>query len=170
MKLHILRKIKKSFQYEKYLSIVKSSKYRRALTSLRIASHKLEIETGRWTRKENGDKLDRSERFCNFCKENGDETVGDEIHAVIQCKTFECERNILFQKVNEKIPLFDTLNDKNKLLFLLSMENNLIINVAKFIHKVLSVKRETPGILKTIGKKRKKRKCNKKTPRVIPIS
>ena len=169
-KLHILRKIKKSFQYEKYLSIVKSSKYRRALTSLRIASHKLEIETGRWARKENGDKLDRSERFCNFCKENGDETVGDEIHAVIQCKTFERERNILFQKINEKIPLFVTLNDRNKLLFLLSMENNLIINVAKFIHKVLLVKRETPGIIKTIGKKRKKRKCNKKTPRVIPIS
>ena len=66
-KLHILRKIKKSFSYEKYLSIVKSAKYRRAFTAIRVAAHKLEIETGRWARKNNGEKLDRSERLCTLC-------------------------------------------------------------------------------------------------------
>ena len=170
-KLHILRKIKKSFSYEKYLSIVKSAKYRRAFTAIRVAAHKLEIETGRWARKNNGEKLERSERLCTLCKEVGIENIGDEVHAVIQCKSFENEREILFQNINDRFPHFDGLNNQNKLLFLLTIEDKLLNEIARFIHKVLSKERKSLVLPKSIKSKSKKKKPqNKKKSRVISIS
>ena len=165
-KLHISRKIKKSFQYEKYLSVVKSVKYRRALTALWIASHRLEIETGRWVKKENGEKLERSERLCIFCKENGIQVMGDEVHAVIACKQFESERKTLFKCIIEKFPLFQSLNDMHKLLFLLSIEDNVINKVAKFMHQVLTVERKFPS--KATNSKCKRKRKGKKS-RLISI-
>ena len=50
-KLYVYRRIKSSFGYEKYLTLIKKFKCRRALSSLRISAHRLEVETGRWVKK-----------------------------------------------------------------------------------------------------------------------
>ena len=56
-----------------------SETYRLAFTRMRTSSHKLRIETGRWTR--GLVKLDREQRLCKC-----GEAVGDEAHALTQCK------------------------------------------------------------------------------------
>ena len=169
-KLYILRKIKKSFSYENYLSIIKSSKYRKAFTSIRVAAHKLEIETGRWAKNKNGEKLDRSQRLCSLCKEVGIENIGDEVHASIQCKSFEKERKVLFKNINDKFPSFAGLNDQNKLLFLLSIEDKLLNEIARFIHQVLAKERKGPILPKPTKYKRKIKKPQNKISRVVSVS
>ena len=64
---------------ESYLSDVTNSKHRCALTKLRLSSHRLEIETGRYTRP----KTDAEKRHCFYCKFLGKEVVEDEIHFLI---------------------------------------------------------------------------------------
>ena len=47
-KLHVYSKIKLTFQREKYLSVVRNTFDRIAVTKLRISNHILPIETGRY--------------------------------------------------------------------------------------------------------------------------
>ena len=61
-------KIKTSFGSEKYLHIINNFTLRRAITKLRISSHRLKIETG---------KLEASKRLCNKCDLI---KIEDEIH------------------------------------------------------------------------------------------
>ena len=58
-------------------------KYRRNIRNLRISSHRLRIETGRY------DKIPRNERICENCTLN--ETV-DEIHFLLQCPKYNFQR------------------------------------------------------------------------------
>ena len=70
---------------EIYLSEVTNSKHRCAMTKLRLSSHRLEIETGRYTRP----KTDAEKRYCSYCKFFGKEVVEDEIHFLITCPMYD---------------------------------------------------------------------------------
>ena len=59
-KLDSYTKIKCDFGFEKYLSTL-SFPYSRDLTTLRISSHRLSIEAGRYAR------IDKSDRLCTKC-------------------------------------------------------------------------------------------------------
>ena len=48
--------------------------YRLAFTRMRTSSHRLKIETGRWSR------IDRNERLCKC-----GQAIGDEEHVLTQC-------------------------------------------------------------------------------------
>ena len=60
-KLSFYRTVKSEFQWELYLDVVKSFKDRRAASQIRSSSHKLNVETGRYSGKS------RNERMCDFC-------------------------------------------------------------------------------------------------------
>ena len=69
-KLDNYTKVKSSFGFKKYLSLL-NFPFRRDITRLRISSHKLNIETGRYAR------IDRVDRLCTKCSHG---VLGDEIH------------------------------------------------------------------------------------------
>ena len=65
------------FNYQPYLDIINVKKIQLSLSRLRLSSHKLEIEAGRWTKPE---KTPFDNRKCILCK-----TVEDEFHFVLEC-------------------------------------------------------------------------------------
>ena len=59
---------------------------RKPLTCLRISSHKLPIETGRYSRP----IIPRQERYCIYCTEHGrGNLLGDERHLLTKCIAIE---------------------------------------------------------------------------------
>jgi len=140
-KLSFYRKIKTHFEFEPYLNHIKLFKQRRCVTAMRISSHKLEVEVGRYTNK-NQNYIERNKRYCMLCLENfHNYVVGDEIHAMMTCPVFQVHRNKLLRHFEKKYVRFSLLNNSDKCLFLLSSENDDINVVSKFIYHVLSYKR-----------------------------
>lgn len=70
-----------NFQYQKYLDVLQVQKFRKSLSRLRVSSHRLEIEIGRWT-KPNKTPLDN--RKCRICN-----VLEDEYHFVLECLLFQ---------------------------------------------------------------------------------
>ena len=115
-KLRTYSLFKNEFEMEKYLLHVKDKNVRSCFTKLRISSHKLMIETGRYNRPQ---KIPVNERYCNYCKNNNFE---DEIHFVLTCKLFETERELFHKKLYEFV-LFDEKLSVND-LFTTVMSNS----------------------------------------------
>ena len=65
------------FQFQDYLDIITVRKFRIAMTKLRIASHRLEVETGRWSRP---NAMPFEERKCKICNQ-----LEDEFHFLFEC-------------------------------------------------------------------------------------
>lgn len=124
-KLSTYLKLKNNFCFENYLNCVKDCNHRRALSRFRISTHRLQIETGRFT------NTPRSQRICQKCS-SGD--IEDEIHFLCSCQFFEEKRTDLFNLVSSKYHNFSNLNTLNKFIFLLSMEDTQVLTVvARFI-------------------------------------
>ena len=69
--------IKKQFGYEEYLNNINNIAWRRELTKLRITAHKLQIEVGRYS------KIDKGQRICKYYDSKD---LENEIHFLIHCK------------------------------------------------------------------------------------
>ena len=96
-KLKVYASIKKSFSLENYVSCYNIAK-RRNFTKLRISSHHLAIEKGRYTRP----IIPREQRFCNTCS---DKVIGDEMHFLLGCPKFVSERGRLFYDLGQSYGL-----------------------------------------------------------------
>jgi hypothetical protein len=94
-------KIKTSFGSEKYLHIINNFTLRRAITKLRISSHRLKIETGRYL------KLEANKRLCNKCDLN---KIEDEIHFLLECPSTSTDRQVLIDMINNNCNNFQYLN------------------------------------------------------------
>ena len=53
-----------NFQYQKYLDVLNIVKYRKHLSRLRLSSHRLEVEIGRWAKP---NKVPYENRKCKIC-------------------------------------------------------------------------------------------------------
>ena len=69
--------IKNTYGSSAYLDLTRKNASRKALVKLRISSHKLLIETGRY------ENIPRNERVCNVCN---CKTIEDEIHFLLLAK------------------------------------------------------------------------------------
>ena len=69
------------FQHILYLINIKSPKARRSLTSLRLSSNNLAVETGPYS-----PKVVRYHRFCRQCDEMD---VEDEFHFLLKCPRYQ---------------------------------------------------------------------------------
>ena len=92
-KMDFLSQIKDIYAFEPYLNI-KNDNHRKSLTKLRLSSHKLEIEVGRWN------KVKREERVCKFCQLG---KVENESHFLFECPKYTLKRITLYQFINEKL-------------------------------------------------------------------
>ena len=77
-KLRTYSLLKKEIGREQYLKNVYNVKHRVAMTKLRLSSHPLLIETGRYSR------LDRKDRLCPLCTDK----IEDKTHFMIHCPIY----------------------------------------------------------------------------------
>ena len=126
-KLRLYKEIKYTFMPEPYL-FFNIPKFRYAISRLRLSSHHLEIETGRYTRP----LTPANQRFCAACPGK----VGDEYHFLTECVSHSENRNILFDEIKRDIPNFLTQANKEKFISILTSQNmNVLLSLAKFIVK-----------------------------------
>ena len=130
-KLLFYKSFKSNFTYEKYLSLVKSRKERTALTKIRISAHRLPIERGRYAKPK---PIPREERWCTYCKKSNNLVIGDEYHIFSTCPKFDKERKHLFDQVSVICPAFSDLDDRQKIIFLMTAEGDIPALVARFAY------------------------------------
>ena len=75
-----------NFDFQLYLDSMKVSKFRTAISKLRMSSHRLEIEVGMWARPQRTPIDQRKCRICNKLEE--------EFHFLFEC--------ILYTEIHEK--------------------------------------------------------------------
>jgi hypothetical protein len=85
--LYLYNHVKDSFVYENYLDIIPST-LRKYLTRIRISSHSLHVQTGRFHR----NRIVRNERYCLYCNLHD---VEDEYHFILICPCYiDIRKNI----------------------------------------------------------------------------
>ena len=115
------------FQFQTYLDILMIDKFRTSFTKLRVSSHRLFIETGRWE-KPNSIPLD--ERLCTNCN-----VLEDEFHFVCECIFYNDLRRTYIPKYYRSGP------NMAKFVELLSCQNTIILkNLSTFIFKAFQVR------------------------------
>ena len=118
--LNLFLRYKNDIQFEKHLDILPIDK-RAALSRLRLSSHKLLIETGRYANR----SLERNERKCTFCDMND---LEDEYHFVLVCPVYADLRKKYLKKY------FYKKRSVHKFIELMSTKNNSILkNLSKFV-------------------------------------
>ena len=95
-KLLTYSKIKINYEREKYTEANIPLAYKKCITSLRISTHKLEIELGRYQKPT---PVPANERICKQCCSG---CVKDEHHFMFECKKHDQERIILYREYNRK--------------------------------------------------------------------
>lgn len=90
-KLNTFSKIYSQFSLQNYLAFGLPKSKTKELSKLRISSHDLLIERGRYFRP----KVPRENRLCMTCNK-----IEDEEHFMIHCSRFSTIRNDLFMKMN----------------------------------------------------------------------
>jgi exonuclease III len=127
-KLRTYKKFKVVFGRETYLDTIRNKNIRRSIAKLRTSSHKLHIETGRYEKPYKTVAL----RTCNVCHNN---EVEDEEHFLMTCSAYSAEREKLFILARKHCQNFDVLTPENKMIWLFSNENGMIIrSLAEYIH------------------------------------
>ena len=88
--LYMFKEFKNVFEFSMYLDNVPKT-YRIAFTKLRLSSHPLRIETGRY----GNDRINQNQRYCLIC---GSGDIEDEYHFVCICKPYETIRKHYLKK------------------------------------------------------------------------
>jgi hypothetical protein len=118
---------KHEFKLEKYLSCISDKKYQIALTKLRLSSHDLAIETGRYT------NIDRQFRICRQCNMG---FIENEYHFLLVCSKIRELKQKYFK------PYYCRWPRVHKFIDLMSNNSVRIINnLAKFVY--FAFKKET---------------------------
>ena len=98
------------FRFQDYLEIVTVKKFRTALAKLRLSSHRLEVETGRWVKP---NSIPFAERLCKICNK-----LEDEFHFVLECPIYSDIRKVYINKHYVNRPnmykMVELLNTTNK--------------------------------------------------------
>lgn len=114
-KLRTYAKFKESFEFEKYLLIIRDEKVRKTFTRLRISAHNLPIEIGRHKRPA---KVPLDQRLCNVCP-----VIGNESHYILACSKFTDARKKLFDSTTDIFTDFKNLGEEDKFLFFMKSQD-----------------------------------------------
>ena len=110
------------FNFKCYLDFITIRKFRYAFTRLRVASHRLEIEAGRWHQP---NRIPVEERKCVNCN-----SLEDEFHFLLECSLYQDLRQIYIKRY------FWTRPNVPKFVELLQSDNkNIIKNLSVYIYK-----------------------------------
>ena len=120
----------KNFKYQPYLDIINVKKFQTSLSCLRMSSHRLEVEAGRWTRHE---KTLFENRKCKFCN-----NLEDEYHFVLQCE--------LYKEIRKRYIANYFWERSNMLKFTQLFSSNVkktVQNLGVFIEKVFILRNDS---------------------------
>ncbi|MCU7800554.1 MAG: reverse transcriptase family protein [gamma proteobacterium symbiont of Lucinoma myriamae] len=123
-KLRTYRKLKSDYKLENYL--LSSDNTRQEITTfakLRLSSHKLQVEEGRYK------KIPLQQRICQLCNTD----IEDECHFVLNCVKLDRIRNIFFNELCNIVPSFSLMSDSERFKFVLT-SNDYDINVLCVSH------------------------------------
>ncbi len=130
-KLRTLRTFKLNYAFEGYLNQVSNIKHRIQLTKLRLSNHKLEIETGRYSKPYKKPE----ERLCTICKENTE----DEQHFLMDCPAYKKDRSELYHFIEQESNMKIYKMTPKEIFFLLintpEKYKKIQQECAKFIYK-----------------------------------
>lgn len=111
---------KHNFIREKYLDVIHEYKFRHALSRFRISSHRLNIETGRYT------NTPLNERVCIQCNMN---QIESEFHFLLVCPKYRDLRTRFFKPYFCHWPTIKKFEN-----IMNSTHRKTIYNLAKFIY------------------------------------
>ena len=125
-KLDYYCKYKPVFEFEEYLNIISNDLIRKNLTRLRLSSHNLAIESGRYA------GIDRQLRLCEHCNYN---CVESEYHFLLICpKYYELRIKYLprvaWPTLNKYVSIMTTKNSKS------------LFKIAKFITEAFKLRNQ----------------------------
>ena len=130
--LRFYKTLKCSFTREPYLDLINNRNQRCWLSRLRLGAHHLEIQVGRYQ------TIPISERFCVSCSEN---VIGDEIHNLMFCGTFQIKRACFLARLRCHIPNLDQYNAKEIVSLILCPPTAKIAKLSnKYIKIILNAK------------------------------
>ena len=132
-KLILYKSIKTNFGFEEYLKHIKNLDHRKKYTSIRISSHHLNIELGRYANQA------KKDRICTICKSN---KIEDECHFLINCPIYQYSdhRNVLFSKITKTCPNFTNLNEEQKVQYIMTAEGQYVKIISDFIHEAMEIR------------------------------
>ena len=119
-------KIKTNYSPPAYLDLIRKNPSRKTIVKLRISSHKLRIDTGRYDH-----IAPAGERVCSVCNCN---RIEDETHFLLDCLSFSSMIQMFFSKLEPKIR-FPRLQSHETLLSHLMNSTDYFIN----IHPISSI-------------------------------
>jgi len=123
----------KCFELQPYYRIINIKKFRVCLTQLRVSSHRLQIEAGRWNKPES---IPLNERKCNFCNK-----IEDEYHFMLEC--------ILYRELRVKfIPRYYRMHPNMFKLIELFKSNDVSIvkNLSVYIYKAFEIRKNNVNL------------------------
>ena len=140
-KMKVLSLLKQTPGAEAYLSEVKNTRHRTALSKLRLSGHSLEIERGRYS------GTPPEERYCTYCKALGSRLVEDEKHFLLHCPMSKelREKCLPMEVINDNV-----LTDDEK--FINIMTNSVLFqSTAKFVYMAFENRDLSLEVLNTIN-------------------
>ena len=91
------------FSFKSYLDLIYIRKFRTAFTRLRVYSHRLAIETGRWYKPQSISINERKCLYCNFLE--------DEYHFILECPLYTEIRSKYIKKyIGKNLAFQNSLN------------------------------------------------------------
>jgi hypothetical protein len=136
-KLRTYKDFKLGISLENYLLCGGNVANRKEFTKLRISSHQLRIERGRYTRPR---KTPVEDRLCTLCN-NGD--VETERHYILTCSQFNDERTTLYGQLNSFTD-FSALTADQKFIFIMSYnegDSEVLKYILEFINRSHAVRK-----------------------------
>ena len=113
-------RFKHEFAMKNYLDFIKEKKYKFALTDVRLSSHYLAIERGRYA------NIARNERICIFC--NG-HLVESEYHFILACPFYRELGQRFLKPYYGHWPTLHKFDD-----LMCKCNKNVILNLSKIIY------------------------------------
>ena len=125
--------IKSSYEMEQYLNIVKNQAHRKSITKMRLGTHDLRIQTGKY--ENNKAPIPVDQRICRHCQLN---EIENEEHFIGHCETFKHIRHSFFSKISDQDPNFQNLNLSSKIKYILKANNTQTANlIGKFLYTLI---------------------------------
>ena len=118
--LNVYDHVKDAFGYESYLDVLPPD-LRNGLVRMRVSSHSLRVQTGRY----GANRIPRNERRCIYCDMND---IDDELHFLCKCPCFDDLRRTYIKRY------FYTRTNMYKLIELLKCDDrSTLVKLCKFI-------------------------------------
>ena len=127
-------KYKTNICLDAYLFRTLNPKHRIALSRVRLSNHPLWIEKGRHVKP----IIDKEKRFCDLCKTE----IEDEQHFLLICPLYNPKILILENACRKGCSRYDSLNNEQKIIFIIMSNKNedILKALSKFIFNSMSLR------------------------------